>query len=116
LINRAALILRYKAPAIHWINEADPHPSEHAVVLERVNKERTVYLIEDTAGDDSKSLERWLKRNYEGLFEIELEGWYTDPALWPQGRNYHMFQEWFAPECHTVIIDTGREDLFDDDA
>jgi hypothetical protein len=93
LINRAALILRYKAPAIRWINEADPYPSEHAVVLEQVNEERTVYLIEDTAGDDSESLERWLNRNYEGLFEMELGGRYTDPSVWPQGRNFQMFQE-----------------------
>jgi hypothetical protein len=116
LINRAALILKYKAPAIRWINEADPYPTEQAVVLEQVNEERTVYLIEGAAGDDPSSLERWLKRNYEGLFEMELEGWYTDPSLWPLGRNYQLFQEWFAPECHTVIIDTCTDDLFDDDA
>jgi hypothetical protein len=115
LINRSALLLRYKEPAVRWINDADPSPSEHAATLDDVNEERTVYLIDDTAGDDPQSLERWLKRNYANLFEMELEGWYTDPALWPQERTYRLFREWFDPECHTVIIDTSPDDLFDDD-
>ena len=115
MVNRSALLLRYKEPAVRWINDADPSPSEHAATLDDVNEERTVYLIDDAAGDDPKSLERWLKRNYANLFEMELEGWYTDPSFWPQVRNYQLFREWFEPECHTVVIDTCPDDLFDDD-
>ena len=109
-------MLRYKEPAVRWINDADPSPSGDAATLDEVNEERTVYLIDDTAGDDPESLERWLKRNYADLFEMELEAWYTDPALWPQVRNYRIFREWFDPECHTVVIDTCGDDLIDDDA
>jgi hypothetical protein len=115
LINRAALLLRYREPAVRWINDADPTPSDGAVTLDDVNEERTVYLIDDAAAADPESLERWLKRNYAALFEMELEDWYTDTALWPQQRSYQLFHEWFDPECHTVIIDTSRDDLFDDD-
>jgi hypothetical protein len=116
LINRSALLLRYKEPAVRWINDADPSPSDNAATLDEVNEERTVYLIDDTAGNDPESLERWLKRNYADLFEMELEEWYTDPALWPQVRTYRLFREWFDPECHTVVIDTCPDDLIDDDA
>jgi len=49
LINRSALLLRYKEPAVRWINDADPSPSENATTLDEVNKERTVYLIDDAA-------------------------------------------------------------------
>ena len=115
MVNRSALLLRYKEPAVRSINDADPSPSEHAATLDDVNEERTVYLIDDAAGDDPESLERWLKRNYANLFEMELEGWYTDPSLWPQVRNYQLFREWFEAECHTVVIDTCPDDLFDDD-
>ena len=101
---------------MRWINDADPSPSDNAATLDEVNEERTVYLIDDTAGDDPESLERWLKRNYADLFEMELEEWYTDPALWPQVRTYRLFREWFDPECHTVVIDTCPDDLIDDDA
>jgi hypothetical protein len=101
---------------VRWINEADPTPSEHEVTLEHVNEERTAYLIDDTAGEDPPTFERWLRRNYVALFEMELEGWYTDPALWPQDRSYQLFREWFQPECHTVVIDIGSDEIVDDDA
>lgn len=101
---------------MRWINEADPYPSGQSANLEDVNDEHTVYLIAAEAGDDRDSLEAWLKRNFAALFEMELEGWYTDPELWPARRNYQMFREWFDPECHTVLIDTCDEEIFDDDA
>jgi hypothetical protein len=116
VVNRGALILRYKEPAVRWINDADPSPSSDPVTLESVNDERTVYLISDSAGDDSKSLERWLKRHYAELFEMELEGWYTDPNLWPKKLSYELFKLWFAPELHTVLIDLGDGAVFDDEA
>jgi hypothetical protein len=27
-----------------------------------------------------------LARNHQALFEEEVNGWYTDPALWPRDR------------------------------
>jgi hypothetical protein len=116
VVNRGALILRYKEPAIQWINDADPSPSPDRVTLESVNDEQTVYLINDSAGDDSKSLERWLKRHYAEIFEMELEGWYTDPDLWPKQLSYELFRQWFEAELHTVLIDLGDGAIFDDEA
>jgi hypothetical protein len=116
VVNRGALILRYKEPAVRWINEADPAPSPRPISLEDVNEERTVYLIDDAVGDDDRSFERWLKRSYGALFEMELEGWYTDEGLWPQDRTYSMFRQWFDPELHTVLIDLGDGIILDDEA
>ena len=45
MLNRAALILRYKQPFVDWIN-ADPSATSHALTLEEVNQEHTVYLVE----------------------------------------------------------------------
>ncbi|HTW38544.1 MAG TPA: hypothetical protein VMD49_08240 [Steroidobacteraceae bacterium] len=78
MVNRGALILRYKEPAVRWINDADPSPSDGPITLEQVNEERTVYLISDAAGEDNRTFERWLRRHYSELFEMELHGWYTD--------------------------------------
>ena len=83
MVNRGALILKYKELAVRWINDADPTPSSSLVTLESVNEERNVYLISDSAGDDDKSFERWLKRHYAEIFEIELAdsaSHETDPA------------------------------------
>ena len=87
MLNRAALILRYKQPFVDWINAADPSPTSHALTLAEVNQERTVYLIEV---EDQDELAGWLARHHEELFEEELNGWYTDPALWPRDRSLKM--------------------------
>ena len=114
MVNRAALILRYKEPAVRWINEADPHPLDKPFTLADVDEEHTVYLISDDDGDSSETVDRWIRRNCKTLFEMELNGWYTDPALWPKRRSLKVFREWFDVEYHTVLIDTVEEPLLDD--
>jgi len=46
MLNRAAIFLKLKQPAIDWINEADPVDSPR-VSLESANEDRTVYLVSD---------------------------------------------------------------------
>jgi len=116
MLNRGALILRYKEPAVRWINECDDDDGSDEVSLQMVNEERTVYLIAEGAGVDGIHLEEWLTRNYGPLFEMELEGWYTDPELWPLNRTYNLFREWFVPEYHSALIDLGSGTIFDDEA
>jgi hypothetical protein len=116
VINRAAVILRYKEPAVVWINEADPCERDGPITLTAANEERTVYLIGDEAADTGATLERWIQQNYRQLFESELEGWYTDPTLWPKDRSLDRFREWFDVECHTVLVDTVGGVIYDDEA
>jgi len=115
LVNRAAILLKYKAPAIRWINEADPSEKDPGITVDSVNLERTIFLISNADGDTGETVARWIKRNYKVLFEGELEGWYTDPDLWPQKRTLKLFKEWFDVECHTVLIDTADGAIYDDD-
>jgi hypothetical protein len=49
------------------------------------------------------------------LFEAELEGWYTDPSMWPQELTWKLFCEWFDVEYHTVLIDTVGDEIYDDE-
>ena len=51
MINRAAIILKYREPAVVRINEADPYGEGLGVDLETVNEERTIYLISDDDAD-----------------------------------------------------------------
>jgi hypothetical protein len=115
MLNRAAIILKYKEPAIRWVNEADPSPDGDPLSMEIANAERTVYLISEDDADGDDAVDRWLRANYENLFESELEGWYTGPSLWPQERTWRLFREWFEVECHTVLIDTVGDALFNDE-
>ncbi|MEX0648266.1 MAG: hypothetical protein WEA56_09075 [Balneolaceae bacterium] len=47
MINRTSFLLRYKEPAIRWINDADPIKDAMVLIEKEVNSERTVYLISD---------------------------------------------------------------------
>lgn len=114
LLNRAALLLRYKAPAVRWINAVDPNPSAIPVALEDVKSERTVYLISDEAADSSDAVRSWVEVNFRALFESELETWYTDPNLWPSPLSLELFDEWFAAEYHFMVLDTVCGALVDD--
>ncbi|UCF91286.1 MAG: hypothetical protein JSW39_23910 [Desulfobacterales bacterium] len=112
MINRAAVILKYKEPFVRWINEADPCEDHAVITLESANEDRNVYLITD---EDGENFEEWVSLNCKTLFENELEGWYTDKSLWPKKRNKKTFNEWFDVECHTVIIDTVGGKIEDDE-
>src|ERR671919_2618461 len=90
MLNRAALILRYKQPFVDWINAADLSPTSHTLTLAEVNQEHTVYLVEV---EDQDELAEWLARHHGELFEGELNGGYTDPAPWPRGRSLRRLQE-----------------------
>ena len=115
VVNRGALLLRYKAPAVQWINEADPAEDGTTFTLDQANRERTVYLISEAAGDSDADLRRWIQANYQALWENELEGWYTDEALWPEQRTLKKFHQWFDVECHTVLLDTVGDPIVDDE-
>ena len=115
MLNRAAILLRMKEPAVRWINEADPSPESHEISIKSANEEWTIYLVSDEDGDGEIAVERWVKRNYKALFEDELFGWYTDPSLWPPSLTYKMFKEWFEIECHSVLRDTVDGPIFDDE-
>jgi hypothetical protein len=112
MVNRGAVILKYKDPFLKWISEADPSEHKAEITAEDANQERTVYLISD---EDAENVDGWIRENYETLFEAELEGWYTDEALWPRKRNHKVFMEWFDVECHSVILDTVGGDIYDDE-
>lgn len=114
MLNRTALYLQYKEPAIGWINEADPVEGDMVLTGEQVNSERTVYLISDNDGENEETQQRWIKRNFKQLFETELEGWYTDPELWPKPLTLKLFHEWFDTKFNTVIIDTVDGPIIDD--
>jgi hypothetical protein len=115
MINRAAIILKYKSPAVQWINEADPYNADPGISLESVNEDRKVYLIKDEDATGLEAIEQWIKMNYEALFENELKGWYTDENLWPKKRDLRLFREWFDVDYHSVIEDTVGLPIEDDE-
>lgn len=115
MINRAAVLLRYREPAVQWINDADPYSDDPGISQDDVNRERTVYLISDEDAETDEAVEAWVELNYRVLFEEELQGWYSDPELWPRDLSFELFQAWFDVEWHTVILDTVGGEIYDDE-
>lgn len=113
MINRAAVLVRLRAPFVDWINQADQADKRPQITLQEANEDRTIYLIEE---DEADCLEEWIALNFEQIFTYELEDWQTDMEKWPQKRTREMFDAWCEIECHTVIVDTVGGDIIDDEA
>jgi hypothetical protein len=111
VLNRAALIVRYKQPFVEWINAAEPNPQQR-LKLTDANDNNSVYLIEVEDEDDLPS---WLQVNGVALMEAELSGWFPEEALWPKDRSLALFNKWCAVELHTLVFDTGETPLRDSD-
>jgi hypothetical protein len=112
MINRAALVIKYREPFVDWINDADDDPDMVPLTLEDANADNQVYLIDL---DDAEALEEWLDLNHQLLFENELEAWYEDEDLWPTRRDRDAFDAWFDVECHMMLYDVGTGDIVDDE-
>ncbi|MEM1176987.1 MAG: hypothetical protein AAGM22_01485 [Acidobacteriota bacterium] len=110
MINRSAIVLRAKPPMIKWINKTGPDDSP-PLSKRDVNRDRTVYLISEEAGETEEAFREWVKANFETLFEAELMGWITDPEFWPRSRTFAVFTKWFDVEMHSVVLDTTDDDF-----
>jgi len=113
MLNRAVLLLKLKQPAIDWVNEADP-TGNPGISLDNANKDRKVFLVDESVADDLVNVTHWLKLNWERLFEEELESWYIDESLWVEKRSFDMFRQWFEVETHSIVVDTIDGSLEDD--
>lgn len=100
-INRAAIIIKPLQPFLDWF--ANLYPNE----LDNVG-EMTTYLISVDHDDE----EAWLKKEFDKLFRVELEGWHTNDKDWPQKRTYKMFKEWFQIDFSTMVYDLEKEPVF----
>jgi hypothetical protein len=96
-INRNAIVVKPKQALIDWVNSIYPESP-----IEAVN-EATVYLIKEK--DSNEAIEKWLQKNFDNIFQNELNNWHTDEKDWVQKRTYKLFKEWFDIEIHSMILD-----------
>lgn len=100
-INRNALVV---VPTEHFLEWAKKIPYEDdALTLEELVADSTAYL---TPEQDANA-DRWLKRNFKTIFEIELDGWCTDQSLWLEDRSYKIFKEFFHIHYCSSVLDMG---------
>jgi hypothetical protein len=97
-IDRNAIVVKPKKPFFDWLQSLFPEDDP------RTEKtENNIYLIREMGSNEQ--IKKWIKKNFNQLFENELNDWYTDEAAWPQNRTYKMFEEWFDVEINSMILD-----------
>ena len=109
LINRCAVIVVPKLPFWEWVKKTgDVHDDQ----LHEVKKDVNMYLVPDyeTEPDMFGAIEKYIAKNFEGIFISELEAWYTDPGSFPE-ISYNNFKEWFELTPYTMIFDTVNKGL-----
>lgn len=102
-VNRSAILVKPKKPWYDWIN----HIYEDSPTAER--KEGTIYLLGEL--DELDDIERWMRVNFDHIFQNELNDWHTAELDWPQNRTYKMFNEWFSYEIHCSILDLEDDEI-----
>jgi hypothetical protein len=106
--NRAAIIVRAKAPFVEWVQSADADSSH--ITTEEVNEDPNVYLIYDPKKEGE--IDRLIAKNYREIFEEELNSWFTDESLWPKKRDLKTFRQWFQVDFHDMVVDLSEEDFY----
>ncbi|MEP7359047.1 MAG: hypothetical protein ABI847_17485 [Anaerolineales bacterium] len=107
-LNRAAAIIRPKQPLLDWLRSQPDWDFD--LTLEEMRADEALVLLVPDYGTLDEARD-YVARNFELVFSLELNGWYTDPNLWPASRTAAMFLEWFEVELHSQIADIVREPL-----
>jgi hypothetical protein len=105
MVNRAALMVEPAQGYLEWARECPEAIPD--LTLKELCKEGTVYLIPETNADPDS----WLKRNFVGIFEHELDAWYRDRIFWPKDRSFKAFKKFFKVRSCSIVLDLGKGPL-----
>ncbi|HET7274149.1 MAG TPA: hypothetical protein VFI91_03170 [Longimicrobiaceae bacterium] len=105
-LNRGLVLLRPKQPFVDWVRDSDPGTP---VSDEVVWKEMEAFLIPQF--DMTRDYYTWIRKNFDLMFEIALDSWYTEPSLWPEQRDWETFNRWFDVELVEMAWDLADEPL-----
>jgi hypothetical protein len=105
-INRNAIVVKPQKPFFDWINFIYPE----SPVNEK--EEANICLIREM--ESNEAIGKWLKRNFDRIFQNELNDWHTAEEDWPKRRTFKIFQDWFSYEIHSMVLDLEETDVSKD--
>ena len=100
-VNRSAIVVRPKQPFLKWLQSVDLTSS--GLTLQELRQEPDVYLIPECESEEDFTA--CLREMFPVLFEVQLEGWWTNRADWPANRTFETFHAWFDCRFHSMVID-----------
>lgn len=110
MINRSVVIVKAKEPFVNWLAML---PDPTAISLEELNREPNAYLLPEC--DNEAEREVIIQRCYTGIFEEELDAWWTIEDDWPKIMDYQVFKQWFHLEFSSFVFDLTDDMLSDDE-
>lgn len=103
-LKRSALVLsKKKMPYYGWLQSIGKGSQNSNTT------DNEVYLLPDY--EEIDQMEKWLSRNFDLIFQDQLNGWITDQDLWVKNRTYKLFKEWFDYSLHTMIFDLEKGEI-----
>ena len=90
-----------KQPFYDWMNSFD----DGFIMSIEDDFDRGICLMTDGDWVD-ENVTRFMKVNYEKIFENFLHGWHTDDESWPKDRGWKVFCEWFEWQYSSMIFNT----------
>ena len=106
-LNRSAIVVRPKQPFLEWLHSVDSTSSE--LTLQDLGQEPDVYLVPEFESEEDFA--DCLREMFHVIFEIQLEGWWTDRSTWPANCTLDTFQAWFDCQVHSLVLDLSDEPL-----
>jgi hypothetical protein len=103
VINRGVAVIKPSYPFLAWLQSIEDD-ANHEITMLEIRDDSSVYLLPDC--DSPEDHLKAIQDIYLDIFEAELEAWCADRRLWPKGRDYQAFQEWFDIEIHSCVFDT----------
>lgn len=103
ILERSSITISYKKPFIDWNNNLTP---ELALNISMLGESKT-YLTKV----DFENADQLIKKYFKEIFELELDGTWTDENDWPQNRNFSTFCDWFNFEISDWVTDLEKKKL-----
>ncbi len=109
MINRTAVVIKPRQPFLDWINNTPQLDLTSPVTMEELLEDCDTILLPDTDSlEEARELLEPLKPDF---FAVQLDGWLRDPSAWPQDRSAAVFDQWFALEVHSMVLDLVEEPI-----
>jgi len=105
IINRNILVAEPTEVFLEWAKRNPDTDLE--LTMDELLTDSTAYLIPEQEGD----AQSWLRRNFKTIFEIELDGWCTDPSRWPADRSFKAFKKYFNVRFCSTVIDLAKGEI-----
>ena len=109
MINRTAVVIKPRQPFLDWLNNTPELNLSAPVTMDELLEDCDTILLPETYSlQDALDLLDPLKPD---LFAVQLDEWLRDPSAWPQERSAEAFDQWFALEVHSMVLDLVEEPI-----